>query len=228
MGPVSNVEFSKDGRRLVSHSSDRTIRIWDATPVKDEQVKARQHIVDSAGPSQRAFSGWWWPGEKEYEAGIDTKVQHGGRASGFIKSATAGQQAFSGMVQTIRADEYRGKRVRLSAFFKSEQIEESAHVWMRIDGKNRSLGFDNISDRPITGTSDWHQRTIVLDVPADSVNIAFGYFLAGKGQVWADDFQVEVVGSDVTTTRPPEEGELREGENTPSSRVKPLNLDFEC
>jgi hypothetical protein len=40
----------------------------------------------------------------------------------------------------------------------------------------------------------------------------------GKGQVWADDFQFEVVGQDVPTTKPAW---------SPPVPTTPVNLDFE-
>jgi len=57
-----------------------------------------------------------------------------------------------------------------------------------------------MSDRPIKGTSDWKKHETVLDVPKDSIRIAFGILLNGLGQVWIDDLNFEVVGEDIATT----------------------------
>ena len=59
------------------------------------------------------------------------------------------------------------------------------------------LAFDNMQDRPIMGTSDWQQYEVVLDVSENGVQIAFGILLAGKGQVWLDEVQLELVSTPV-------------------------------
>jgi hypothetical protein len=93
-------------------------------------------------------------------------------------------------MQTFLADHYRGRRMRLSAYLKTEQVEQFAAIWMRVDGPlpGRYLQFDNMHDRPVKDTTDWHEVSIVLDVPANSTMIAIGLLLRGLGRVWADDF----------------------------------------
>jgi hypothetical protein len=69
---------------------------------------------------------------------------------------------------------------------------------------------------------------MVLDVPNDSVNIAFGILLAGKGQAWMDDLLFEAVGEDIKPTNMPIEGEKPRTKKTKSAdQKKPINLDFE-
>ncbi len=62
------------------------------------------------------------------------------------------------------------------------------------------MQLDNMENRSIKGTTDWHKYEVVLDVPPESVNIAFGILLQGKGQAWLSDVQFEVVGLDVPVT----------------------------
>lgn len=56
----------------------------------------------------------------------------------------------------------------------------------------------------------------------------FGFGIAGAGQIWADDFQFDVVGSDVSTTQPilAFKAPFAEQNATPE-QLGPLNLDFE-
>ena len=93
---------------------------------------------------------------------------------------------------------------------------------MRVDGakKDETLAFDNMQDRAIKGTTDWKKYEIVLDVPENSEMVAFGLLLSGKGQVWMDDLQFEVVGKDVPTTG-------RATGAASQAAKAPLNLNFE-
>jgi hypothetical protein len=131
------------------------------------------------------------------------------------------------MVQGFWGNDYRSKRLRLSAFIKTENVEGAAQLYMEIDGETKMVGFDNMDDRPIKGTTDWKNYEIVLDLPTDTVNVNFGFFLVGKGQAWADDFRFEVVGQDVPTTQPILDGSPFREKTTPAPQAKPHNLDFE-
>ena len=52
---------------------------------------------------------------------------------------------------------------------------------MRLDGDKHLLGFDNMDDRAVKGTTDWKQFEFVLDVPTGAVNVLFGNLISGKG-----------------------------------------------
>jgi hypothetical protein len=161
------------------------------------------------------------------EIGLDGNIRHGGNRSLFIKSKVPHPSGVPTRIrQEFRADDYRGKRLRLSGYVKSENVDQSACLWMRLDCERQSV-LDYMRDRPITGTRDWRIYDIVLDVPEDAVNIGFGVALAGKGQAWFDDLQFEIVGRDVLTTTPPIEIRRAARKIEPASQAKPINLDFE-
>ncbi len=147
---------------------------------------------------------WFMAGSDpgDYELGIDTNATRDGKRSGYLKAAVAEPKGFGTMMQMFKANDYLNRRMRFSAYVKSEGIDAWAGLWMRIDGpvRQNSLGFDNMQNRPIKGTTDWQKYAVVLDVPSESVNIAFGILLEGKGQVWLNDVQFEEVGTDVPTT----------------------------
>ncbi len=164
---------------------------------------------------------WFMAGSnpQDYELGIDTNVTHNSKNNGYIKAKLAEPRGFGTMMQMFKADDYLNKRMRFSAHVKSEGIEAWAGLWMRVDGpeQQRPLGFDNMQNRPIKGTTDWQKYEVVLDVPPESVNIAFGVLLTGKGQAWLSGIQFEEVGVDVPTTSHEEHNEFPD---------KPGNLDF--
>lgn len=160
-------------------------------------------VGTSGGSGGQLPDGWLAAGTypQDYDTGVDRIVTYSGKPSVYIKSKVSEPMGFGTLTQTSKTDDYRGKRVRMSAYVKAEKIENWAGLWMRVDGpENKVLSFDNMQDRPIKGTIDWRKYEIVLDVPENSINILFGILLAGKGQTWIDDLQFEVIGKDVPTT----------------------------
>lgn len=182
--------------------------------------------------------GWFLAGStpQNYESGIDHAVTHDGRSSGYISSTVRSSEGFGTLMQMFKADDYRGKRLRLSAYVKTERVD-SCGLWMRIDGPgNEMISLDNMQNRPIHWTTDWQKVEVVLDVPQNSVDIAFGVLLQGAGRVWIDDIQFEAVGADISTTAiqvttPTSETPMAiRVTPAPSERTveqQPANLDFE-
>jgi hypothetical protein len=75
------------------------------------------------------------------------------------------------LMQSVRAERYIGKKVRLSGLVKSQEVVSWAGLWMRVDKGKDMVVFDNMQDRPIKGTTDWQRYDMVLDVPPDSTGI---------------------------------------------------------
>lgn len=166
-----------------------------------------------------APKGWIVAGSApgDYEFGTDTGKSADGTRSAFIKSKPEAKgTGFGTLMQMFAADDYRGGRWKLTARMRTEDAKK-AQLWMRVDGPEQKLNaFDNMDDRPVTGDSEWTRYEIVLDVAPDSVAVAFGFFLLGNGQVWADDFKLERVTPAVAVT----------GKPTSQPR-SPANLSFE-
>lgn len=168
------------------------------------------------------MKGWFLSGSDpfNYEMGVDHNVVHQGKASGYLKSKTVLDPThFATMMQTFKADRFIGKRIKLSAFICTKDVDTYAGMWMRVDD---SMGdvvqFDNMSNRPINGTTNWNHYSIVLDVPKKSAIISFGILLSGKGTIWADQFIFEEVDQHVPTTNLEISAELLD---------EPVNLSFE-
>lgn len=171
-------------------------------------------------------AGWFAAGTRpaDYEFGVDAQASARSRdrfltgqqesytgrnlqlaeRSAFIRgkpqATTAG---FATLMQSISAETWRGKRVRLTAKVRTRGAQR-AQMWMRVDGQSRQvLAFDSMSNRPITGSRPWRSYAIVLDVPRTATTISYGFMLSGRGTVWADDFRVQRVDGDVPVTAPP-------------------------
>ena len=146
----------------------------------------------------------WFPAgsnPQDYAMGADESVQRQGRASGTILAIDEDADGFGTLMQVFDAADYRGQRLRLRGYVKTDAVEDWAGLWMRVDGSaGEMLSFDNMGNRPIKGTTDWQPYDVVLDVPAESDRIAFGLLMGGTGQAWMDDLQFDVVDRSVPTT----------------------------
>jgi hypothetical protein len=169
--------------------------------------------------------GWHKAGgnREEYEVGIDTVVRHSGKASAFLKATALELHGYGSLTQLASATSYRGKRIRFSGFVKTAKVQTGwAGLWLRVDGpiEGEILAFDNMERRPVKGTTQWTQYSIVLDVPVRATAFAFGLVLIGDGQVWMDDLKFEEVSSKVAVT-----GFVPLADPPPPNG--PQNLDFE-
>lgn len=194
-------------RRLGAYSaadlrlSNRTNGVW---PVSKGPELPRGWIQSGGSP-------------EDYQIGVDRTIAHSGASCGFIRCAVEEPQDFATLMQMCRPDRFRGKRVRMSAWVKTEDADWAA-LWLRVDGKEGDiLAFDNMRERPIKGTSEWSCHEVVLEVPRSSEALCFGVLLSGRGQAWVDDFSFEAVSQEVEVT------------GGPALRLnpEPTNLTFE-
>lgn len=166
------------------------------------------------------IKGWFLSGSDpfSYEMGVDHEIVHQGKASGYLTSKTVLDSThFATMMQAFKADRFTGKRIRLSSFICTKDVETYAGMWVD-DTTEDVVQFDNMSNRPIKGTTNWNRYSIVLDVPEKSAVISFGINLAGQGTVWSDQFTFEEVDENTPTTNLEIQGELQD---------EPVNLSFE-
>jgi hypothetical protein len=169
-----------------------------------------------------APTGWILAGNKpaNYETGVDATMSHNGYPTAYLKSkpsVTSADEGFGTLMQTFRAEQYRGKRVRFRASVKTETVSQWSGLWMRIDKGSEVVGFDNMQSRPLKGTSDWQSFDVVLEVPNDATSISFGVLLTGTGAVWLSNASFETVADDVPLTSKPTADSLPKA---------PVNLDF--
>src|SRR5437763_483958 len=150
-------------------------------------------------------SGWQaiTDGSSDYTVRSDGARRDGGQgfAGATIKANVESPRGSAMLAQSIRADAYRGKRVRLSGYLKTIGVNEgTAVLFMRVDGDGLVLMSDYMQNRPLMLTNDWARQEIVLDVPRNAIGVTYGFMLGGSGPAWLDDVQLDVVSEDVATT----------------------------
>jgi hypothetical protein len=203
-------------------------------------VAGQALVVGQALKERSVATGWTAPESSDYEAGIDRKVVHGGHGSLFLKSARANAKDYAAR-QRIRADAYRGKRVRLSGWVKPDQAVEGGALWLRVDFKNGDYVLDGMlelsaKDRSVPLTNGWAKCELVADVPEDAIGLSFGLRMRGAGQFWGADLALDVVRKSTPTNtierrpyRAPDKDAAIQRMKDEYSKApeRPVNLGFE-
>lgn len=160
--------------------------------------------------------GWFLAGSSpsDYEIGIIEDKARGSNVA-FLKSTEKKIKGFGTIMQSFNSKNFNGKKVKLSGYIKSIEVDDWAGMWMRVDKEEeRGVSFDNMQDRPIKGTTDWKKYEIILDVPSESISISYGVLTVGTGEVLIDNFSFKIVGDSE--------------EKTGRTRLEdPSNTDFE-
>jgi len=168
------------------------------------------------------IKGWFMAGSDptSYEMVRDPAAMHGS-ATSVRMASTKESKGFGTIMQVISAAHYTGKRVRLSASVKTQDVGSWAGLWMRVDDASnpvKVLAFDNMQSRALKGTADWSTASVVLDVASNANVISYGILLDGQGKVWMSDLKFEPVPTSVPTTGKPM--------NSKPEFTEPENLDF--
>jgi hypothetical protein len=102
-----------------------------------------------------------------------------------------------GVSQQFAAEAYQGRRVRVSAFLRSERVARDAELGFNANGSAGIVG----ERAAVRGTTPWKRYELVMEVPADAGWVGFWLTMRGAGTLWADDFSVEQVSSGVPLTK---------------------------
>lgn len=176
----------------------------------------------------------WSGGGSGYEVGLDHTQHRTGTAGAYLAAVVDSPTSFAALTQSVRAEPYRGKRIRWSGWVTPAGVgTDGGGLWARVDGPGMTLAFDNMSDRPIAGTRDWQQVSVVLDVPENAIGLALGALLSDSGDLLIDDLRLDIVDTDVPVT---DQLPAPSPNSTDSAQVAafyarqkavPSNLDFE-
>ena len=156
-------------------------------------IGARLPTRPAAGPTDPALITWRYLGPGIAGASRPGPVR---RERGRICTQPANPtiQGFATLMQTVPANDLRGKTVRLRGKVRAavRDGQGSAALWLRVDRADRAMGFfDNMGDRPIRDAA-WRDYAIEGPVAADATNVAFGVMASGAVQADFDAINLEV------------------------------------
>jgi hypothetical protein len=128
-----------------------------------------------------------------YEARVVARPDEGKGRCVMFWNPRATPTEFGSLMQRCPARHLAGKAIRLEADIKTWQVERWTGLWLRADGDDiPNLVFDNMSERPIRGSTAWARYAIDVQLPNETTWLNYGIVLAGQGTVWADNFRLTV------------------------------------
>ena len=149
------------------------------------------------------MSGW---ARDKYTVREDPATERAGHATLLLAPTGDTGGKYGTWVRSIDAAPYRGKRVRLSAYTKTEGATQRADFWARVQAADSPADGSGLGAQWIRlpATSGWEHLEIVLDVNPAGAMLQYGVGVAGPGKLWVDAPKLEVVAADVPpTTRLP-------------------------
>ncbi len=152
-------------------------------------------------PGQKLPDDWFQWGNG-YNLVIDTLVKKSGKISMLIEPAGLKSANTFGCIAYAIPAIYSGKEIELNAYMKMNNVADGViGLMIRIDGESGLLGFDNMMQKNIQGTSDWTLYSVKIPYPENAKTINIGALLSGTGQLWVDDFKVLIDGHIITNVK---------------------------
>jgi hypothetical protein len=97
------------------------------------------------------------------------------------------------------AQPFRGKNLSFTAQLKTNGSAGGSSIWMRIDGKDGTLEFDNGSNRSLKNSTDWVDFEVILPVSQDAEKVLIGLLHHSSGEVKIRNTKVEITNKKPTS-----------------------------
>lgn len=175
-------EVSGKNKRLPQENTTRTAGAanmdFEATSILTNDGIDGWVFVQHAGPKSYAFA-------------LDKNTFHGGTQS--LRIENIGQEPYGLAQQKIPAIALQGKKIILSAWLKTENVDGvGAGLSMRAMSGGTIGAYNFMGNELVRGTQAWKHYSITLDIPETTSDLEIGVMLQGKGIVWADDLDLKI------------------------------------
>jgi len=143
-----------------------------------------------------------WFNSFGYVSGVSTEYairvtrrseDRGDGACVVLEKAAPASGEFGSLMQRCPARFLAGKTLRLEGELRAEHVDGWGGLWLRADAEDASnVFFDNMSRRPVTGTTAWARHFIDAPMPGAMEWLNYGIVLAGSGTLFADNIRLLV------------------------------------
>lgn len=156
-------------------------------------------LENIAGPGQLPVG--WQTGIRQdrtqlaagYQVQPDGAVRQQGRYAMRIESGAGRLANTFGSVHLRLPTTYSGRTITLKGYLKTKNVQQGfAGLWMRLDGAEGTLQFNNMQETHLEGTLNWQQYTITLPLSSQVEQIYVGGILTGAGTMWMDNLSITI------------------------------------
>ena len=142
-----------------------------------------------------------WGGGPRDTFSQDSAVVHNGRYSGRMdRGPEAGGEASIMTLSLPRS--FSGERLELRGWLRTQDVSGFAGIWLREDGRNGVVEFDNMQDQNLAGTTEWKEYRLSLPLNDGARTVLLGALLVGEGTLWVDDLELWVDGTPASEAPP--------------------------
>jgi erythromycin esterase len=138
---------------------------------------------------------WYASRDDQYTSSLDSLIVRSGKYS--LRIECIKKDHLIGLGTNTHLDDIkklRGKQIVYTGYVRTKDVRQGgAGLWMRIDDEDPPLAF-NIMRDSATGTTDWQQFRIELQVDPTATGIVFGLMFTGTGTAWFDKLELLVDG----------------------------------
>lgn len=146
------------------------------------------HFAPSRVPANWSFA---TTQPKIYRTGYDQVAGSQAPRSVVIRSLNPSAEGFAALSQKCDATPYRGQRVRISLWIKTDGVNGAAQFYVFV---NDQAGVQLVQGGyGVDGSRYWRQYAAVADVPEAAATLSYGMVLNGAGKAWFNDLQIHVV-----------------------------------
>lgn len=170
------------------------------------------------------------PADPRHKLTSDTSEVWDGATSALMQAAQSSNPYLgSFMWQAVSAANFKGSRVRFSAYLKTDASTFGAFLVLRAEDRmGNVIAFDNMDGRWTGGNSGWQPYSVVEDVPSAADVLIYGVGLARAGTVRVDSAAIETVDTSVrVTAQTGPTGHINPPLDKSLILSVPTNMDFE-
>ncbi len=110
-----------------------------------------------------------------------------------LEKASPGLGEFGSLMQRCPGRLLAGRTMRIEGELRTENVSGWAGLWLRADADDHpNLFFDNMSGRPVRGTTTWTRYFIDAPLPGNTDWLNYGIVLSGAGVLYADNIRLLV------------------------------------